>query len=327
MLYFFYGEETFRLKNKLDQVIRAYQTKHSSGLNLKSFNGIEEKDIFNNFKNFIQTVSIFNEKRLVMVRNILSLDDQEIEKLTDFLVNSALVKTDERFVVLTEEGVVDEKKMSSAKRKLFNFLVSAECRSQKFSNLSSSELKQWIKEKVNQKEGNISEEAIRELIIRAGSDLFRLSNEIEKLIHYHSNKRISLTDIQLLVEAPTISTTFQFVDALADQDQPKAMKLLWEQFYQKNEKPELILGALIYQFRNLLAGKELVESGENKFSIQKKLGVPYFVANKIIFQTRKFTLSQLKSIYHRLAQLDYLIKMGRVDLATDLELMIAKNQR
>ncbi len=325
MLYFFYGEETFRLKNKLDQVIKAYQAKYSSGLNLMSFDGKEEKDIFDNFKNFVQTVSIFNEKRLVIVRNVLSLDDREIEQFTNFLIGSVLVKTEERFVVLTEERAIDEKKMPSVKREFFKFLISAKCRSQKFGHLSSSELKQWIKGKVNKKSGNISEEAIKELIIRAGSDLFRLNNEIEKLIHYHSDKGISLTDVQLLVEAPTISTVFQFVDALADQDQPKAMELLWEQFYQKNERPELILGALIYQFRNLLAGKELVENGENKFSIQKKLGIPYFVANKIIFQTRKFTLNQLKNIYHRLAQLDYLIKMGQVDLVADLELMIVKN--
>lgn len=312
------------LKDKINQIIKVYQAKYSSGLNLKSFDGEGEKDIFDDFKNFIQTVSIFDEKRLVIVRNILSLDDQEIKKFTDFLANGDLVNTKERFVILTEEQVVEEKKISSTKQDLFKFLIS-NCQSQKFNRLTSKKLNQWINTKIKEKNGNISEEAVKELIYRVGSDLFRLNNEIEKLIHYRLNQKIELDDVQLLVEAPVISTVFQFVDALADKNQPKAMKLLWEQFYQKKERPELILGALIYQFRNLLSCKELVENRENRFSIQKKLGIPYFVANKIVFQAQKFTLDQLKNIYHRLAQLDYLVKMGQADLAMDLELMIVQN--
>ena len=322
MLYFFYGPEKFRLKRKLDKVVRAYRTKHQSGLNLAFFNG--EESNFDDFKTFIQTASLFNEKRLAVFRNVLTLEEKAASKLLEFLKSGHLKDSQSKFVVFSQEEEIKEKKLPKIKKNIFDFLVSPSVHSQKFDYLRPRDLKNWIVREVKQKGKTISSSAVEELIRRIGSDLFRLDNEIEKLVHYCPREMIDLKTVDQLVESPFKSTTFQLVDALAEKNSRKSLEILWEQIREKNEKPELVLGALIYQFRNLLEVKELIEQGENKYSLSKKISLHPFVFQKTLRQSYNFTLSQLKDVYSRLAQIDLLVKTGQVDLSTALELMIAQ---
>ncbi len=93
MLYFFYGPDTFRLKEKLDLIVGEYQTKHQSGLNLMSFDMAE--DDFFRLKEFIESYSMFAEKKLAVIRNLFEGKKESQEKFLDLVSQREILTTAE----------------------------------------------------------------------------------------------------------------------------------------------------------------------------------------------------------------------------------------
>ena len=60
MIYFLYGEDNYRSKKKLDEIIDGYKKAHKSGLNLIRLDAKEKQ--FSDFTDFFKVVSMFAEK-------------------------------------------------------------------------------------------------------------------------------------------------------------------------------------------------------------------------------------------------------------------------
>ena len=71
MLIFLYGPDTYRIKEKTEEIIAEYKKKYSSGLNLTKID-MSEKDI-SDLRAATEVVSMFFEKKLVVLNNILEL--------------------------------------------------------------------------------------------------------------------------------------------------------------------------------------------------------------------------------------------------------------
>ena len=69
MIILLYGKETFRLREKLSDIIGEYSRKNSSGLNLRYF---EEGADFEDINDCRKQVSMFDEKKLTVVYNPFS---------------------------------------------------------------------------------------------------------------------------------------------------------------------------------------------------------------------------------------------------------------
>jgi len=70
MIILLYGEDTFRLRQKLIEVIEEYKAKHKTGLNLARFR--ENNFDFDKIKEKIESVSMFDEKKLIILENALN---------------------------------------------------------------------------------------------------------------------------------------------------------------------------------------------------------------------------------------------------------------
>ena len=87
----------------------------------------------------------------------------------------------------------------------------------------------------------------------------------------------------------------------------------------EQQDPIPIFGMVVRQFRLLLLTREILDSGGNRGEVARRLRVPPFVADKLVIQSRRFTIPVLEEIYHRLLDVDEAIKTGKVpgDLALD----------
>ncbi|MDD2731057.1 MAG: DNA polymerase III subunit delta [Candidatus Portnoybacteria bacterium] len=329
MIYFFYGPDTYRLREKVKEIKAKYFLKNSSGFNLGRFD-FEEPAAWEKFKDFIQAQSMFAEKKLAVVENLLIALADTQEKVLEFFTGGDLAKTQNSFVVLAQELLPDEgkgkktgKKYRVKNEKLWEFLTSKKVANEEFELLSGVRLEKWLKDKVVQAGGKISDSAAKKLAAYVGGDLWQQASELDKMLIYKNGEMISDKDVETFVRAKTEDDIFRAVDALAQRQKSAAFKLLRRQLAQ-GESEIALLGMLVYQFRNLLLVKEQVEKGVPFYQLSKKLFWHPFVLRKTFSQSQGFTLAGLKKIYSRLGELDVFIKSGRLEAPAALDLLIGE---
>ena len=307
MLLFLYGQDIYRSQRKLNGIIESYKKIHQSGLNLEFFDG-QNLD-FKNFKSQINTISMFREKKLIVIKNILNNTDFK----TDFLKQKKFfIQSDDIFIFYEKDKV-------PANSALLKFLKK-EGKCQEFELFSGLKLKNWIKAELKIE---IEPLAIEKLIEFVGNDLWRLSFELQKLVAY-SKTKIKKEDVELLV-APQIETDiFKTIDALAVKNKKEAIFSIHKHL-EKGDSPLYILSMIAFQFRNLLMVKDQCKDASClPYNASKELGIHPYVIRKTLWQTKKFSLAELKKIYQRIFKIDWQIKTGRVSPEVALDLLIAE---
>jgi DNA polymerase-3 subunit delta len=328
MVYFFYGADSYRLRQKVKSVIDGYQTKHKSGLNLARFD-FDKAGSFDKFKNFVESVSMFSEKKLAIIENLFFGQKDEVEKFTDYLRKGAILKDQERFVVIEQELEKNEERKSEQKyilkdaKDLFKKLTGKEVKNEEFDWLSGIKLENWIKDKVATSESKIDQATIKKLAAFVGADLWQMAGEIDKLAAYKKEGIINEKDVDELVKSKLESNIFNTIDALAARNKKTALDLL-HRHLAEGESEIYLLTMLVYQFRNLLLVKSEMERGTQFQSLGKTIKLHPFVLRKSFEQSKGFTLSVLKRIYERLLELDMSIKSGRIEPQVALDLVVGE---
>ena len=117
-----------------------------------------------------------------------------------------------------------------------------------------------------QREKNVSDEALAELVNRVGPNPRQLENEVEKLCLFTGNrKQVELTDVQAICSRNKTARAFALGDALGDRDLPRLLKRLdeelWETKFDKDKSEIGLLYGLISKVRAMLFLKEMLREG------------------------------------------------------------------
>jgi DNA polymerase-3 subunit delta len=322
MLILLYGEDTFRSRQKLNEIIKEYQAKHQSGLNLIRFqkNSLD----LDKLKQGIEAVSMFDEKKLIILENIFSNKSFQ-EEFSAYVKKNKLKNNQDVIVIVYHEG-----KLPSV---AFKRQASM---SEEFKPLQGVDLVSWIKRQVVKNKASIDQGAVKKLVAYAGNDLWQLNNELNKLICFRSwtpnrsptpkkapEEIITEQDVDLLVKAKIDVNIFKTLDALAQRNKRTAFHLLHEHLEQ-GENEIYLFSMFVYQVRTLLKLKDLIERGAPYYSLAKKAGLHPFVVKKSSEQLRNFSLDQLKRIYQHLLEIELGLKKGRLDGPTALDLLVAE---
>jgi len=289
MITFLYGPDTYRLRQELNKIIKEKKA-DSTWLDFTRID-INDKgiDFSEEIKKSINNISMFDEKKLIVIENVFSLNKEDQEDLLEILENVKNID-----IVLVHEK-------PDSRVKLFKFLKD---KSKEFELLKGLQLRKWIKEYCK----NIKDSVIDLLIEYIGSDLWRMSNEINKLLNY--SKTITRKDIELLVNPGIDLNIFNMVDALGQKDKKRALSL-FKKHLEKGENESYLLSMFIYQFRNLI-----------KVKAGGKLDMHPFVVQKTQQQVKNFNMDELKKIYHKLLMIDFNTKTGKTDTKTALEMFV-----
>lgn len=310
MIIFIYGQDTFRSRQKLKEIIDHYREIHKSGLNLNYFD-LKESN-FEAFSDEIKTNSMFSEKKLFVLKNANANKDFK----NSFLKNQKMFADLKDVILFYEEGDSDDK---------FSKVLKEMGKSQEYSLLGGEKLKNWIQKELKKYQAKISPEGLQELADSVGSDLWQMNNEIKKLASYKAGLLIGKEDVNILVKPKIESDIFKTIDALALKDKKRAFQLL-KAHLEKGDSPLYLLSMINFQFRNLILVKSCQSRNQfpgNYIDLAKKLGIHPYVARKTTMQASRFSFEELKKIYKIIFQTDLSIKTGKLLPEAALELFVA----
>src|SRR3989338_7778847 len=103
MIIFLYGQDSYRSKQKLDEIINHYKASRKSWLNLIYIDSSKSdfSDFYNNFKVF----TIFSEKKLIILKNFFS--NKKFQE--DFLEELKKLEDLKDVIVIYEADLVDQR--------------------------------------------------------------------------------------------------------------------------------------------------------------------------------------------------------------------------
>jgi len=313
MFIFLFGEDTYRLQKKLNEIQDKYKKIHENELNLKRIDASQTE--FGEFIDEIFQCSMFIKRKLFLLENLFS--NERFQK--DFLKRIKEIAKSKDVVVVFEKDKI------SKKNKLFLALKKcAEC--QEFQSLKDAELKKWIENEFKKQGIEISYEAINLILEFLGDNLWQISNEIKKLICLKKSakvKEIKKQDIENIVKPNLETNIFEIISTLAQKDKKKALKLI-QIGLNKGETPINILNMINYQFRGLLIAKELMEKGKGLNDFLKLDIFKPYPAKKAWYASVGFSLNELKKIYQKIFEADLNMKTGKVQQEEALKMLIAE---
>lgn len=301
MLIFFYGQDDYRISDKLKSIKdRFTKTIDPKSLSIEE---LEAENIeYNEFREKIGKSSLFTKKRLLIIHNIFS--NKKIQDLDSFISLLKKYKNEEANVICFVEKSFDAKRLNLKQKKLFNFL-SQEKFSQEFKLLNNSQLLNYAKEKFAKQK--ISDSAIRLLVSKTGPDLWKLNNEINKIVSLKKDQ-LSDVDIEELVIGQNEDYIFALCDAIAGQDKKQSFTLL-NQEIEKQTSLEYILSMLIRQFKILIEVKS-----DNNRSTASQMNLHPYVLSKSKNQISFYKLTDLINQFDKLINIEYAYKQGKIDL-------------
>ncbi len=293
MIILFHGKDSYRIKEKIDEFVKAYKEKNKNYFGLNYLNG-KEITLFD-LKEEMLSYSMFSEKKLIIINNLLSNQKNK----EDFLSQIDLFKKSENILILVEENEVLGK------------IIDDFDKVNKFDLLNGLKLKDWIKKKVVSLESEIEEEAINKIIEYVGGDLWQINNELMKLSSY--SKKITSDNVSKMVRPKNEINIFDTLDAVAQKNKKKAISLL-RIHVDKGDSPIFLLSMIASQIRNIIS----VKNG----AVVKQMNP--FVYRKSVSQAKNFTMEDLKKIYSRILELDFEIKMGKINPDISLDVLISE---
>jgi len=330
MIFFLYGEDTYRSREKLKQIEEKFKKTDKSRVNLVKIDG--ERNQWKNIEKELLSPPFLHDKKLIIVENFLKKKGQKIEEALSFLKEGKI--PDGTVVVFREDGVPD------ARLAIFKFLNKPK-QAEKFDLLSPAKLNQWIFKEVETNGVEISQPAAELLSELVGPDLWQMSGEIGKLAAYcrgRGKKKegkkglIEIEDVNLFVRGNFDENIFALTDALGQKNKKIFFKILNEQI-EAGLSEQYIFSMLVRQFRILLQIKEVIaedypflSSGDPvvRQKIAAELGLHPYVVQKALYQSKNYAVSDLKKIYGKMLEIDMKMKRTNLDPRILLDLFVSK---
>ena len=285
------GHDTYRKKKRLDVLRSAYREKFDKqGLSVEVLEG--DKIKLADFRRSCLSMGLFVAKRMVVIQNLDEAKKEVIEEIKDSIKE---VPEEVILIITSKKGLG----IKAAKKEEFIFLKPAE-------------LEKWLEAELKKKNLKLSSEARRYLVDSVGTDLWKLSSEVQKLSNY--KKDISLADIQKFVGEPVEENVFKLTESLANKNLSNALKILHDQLDSGVNELKL-LGTLAWQLKVLWQVKETNGGGTNLHP---------FVIRKTLPQARKFSFNDLRKLWAELLEIDISLKSKSVPARTLLDLFLEK---
>lgn len=266
-------------------------------LELEEFNFLKFDD--DNFKadaviDALETLPIGSEKKLILLKNLTKVSEDFKKKLNAYL------KSPEPSSVL---AIFDF-------HNIFNFVIGEKVSAKR---LDETTLYGLIKREVEEAGKVIDNDALK-LLMEYCCDYYSLiENELEKLKNA-GGVAITKKDVENLAIKETEFSVFELTEALSKRDVNRAVELL-----SLMEKDTKTFTLILNHFRRMFF---IAISKESDAELSKLLSVKEFAVTKARAQARNFSKIQLKNIYELLADVDFYIKNGQMQIENALYYLV-----
>jgi DNA polymerase III delta subunit len=305
MTIFFYGPNTYALRQQLAQMMAAYRAKAGSDFGLGRVEGAAVKA--HDLQATLAATPFLASSRLVIVEGVAA-NKPAAEKLAG--VMAAVPATT---VAVFVEREVDQRTVA------FKALNRAD-KVVKFEALSGPKLLGWMRGEVQRLGGNIEPAAVRELVDRAGEDQWRLAGEINKLVNFGSE--ITVAVVQELVVPSVERSIFDLVEAMTAGRVAAALSS-YRALLNHKESEMYVLTMIQWQLRNLLLAKT-APPVLGPAELAKAAGMSPYVAGKMMSAQGGMDEGVLRAAHRAAVDCEFDIKTGRLKAEVAVEQLIYK---
>lgn len=176
-------------------------------------------------------------------------------------------------------------------------------------NLAS--LKKSAIELLNKHQKEISTLHLDDIILSTQEDPFRLESELQKLVLYSDQSKISAEDIEAVLSLDTQTSVFKLMDTISEKRLQNSLKNLHD-IHDSGEDLIKLFYLLARQTRILIQLKYLKDQGKSNPEIAKATNLKPFIVTKTLKQVNGFTLKQLIKLHEILLNIDTKLKTGGI---------------
>jgi len=316
MTYFIFGQDEYRIKERANELASTFEKKSDGFGAQKHIFDIDNDWDANKLKNLLSSTSLFGDKNIFIFRGLFERRDLSFYEI---LEDSNLFSRNDIFGIFA--AYKEKNDCSKKDPELWQLLYKKSDKKEEITKLYGQSLSRWIQDEFTESGLRITPSAIAKLIFRVGGNTHLLSQEIEKLICYkkggaaHSDTlepllKIEENDVENLTFEYQDTNAFSIVDALTQNQKAKAIEL-FHRYTKEGKDTQRFFAPLIYQFRNLLSIRSMMDEKMTYSDMSKNLKLHPFVMRKSYSLAGKFNLAELKGCYNRLLNMELNLKSGR----------------
>lgn len=307
-VYLLYGEEAY-LKRQYKEKLRNAMLSPDDTMNYAYYEG---KGInINEVIDLAETLPFFAERRLILMEDT-GLFKSASSELADYLKEMP----ESTFMIFIETEVDKRNKLYKA--------VQNKGRAVELTRQDEATLIRWVASGIKREGKNVSENTVRHLLAKVGTDMENIQKELEKLFCYTMDKdSITVEDVEAICTTQITNQIFDMVNAVADKEQKKALQYYYDLLALK-EPPMRILFLLARQFKQLLEVKDMDQKGYGRKEIAEKIGLSPFVVGKYQAQAKAFQVKELRCIIEDAVETEESVKTGGLTDTLAVELFIVK---
>ncbi|HBB56757.1 TPA: hypothetical protein DEW47_01305 [Patescibacteria group bacterium] len=293
MFYLLHGQDTYRSRNKLNELISHFKTKVSG---LGFFDMDKESFSEADFEELLKTKNLFERKYVTVCRRLL-----EDKISSGFIIKNLELCAGSENIFLFWEGDLEQELVEAAEKRAV--------KTQKFDLLDGTRLAKWYADK---KLPVKVAEAIKK---ECGADLSRAEKEIEK----YELGDPCFGDLVSKTGGVPAYNPFAICDAFAEKNKMKAW-IIYHQALRQGVSAEEVFFKIAWQIKNLLLVKGLQKFGSP--NMEKSSGLHPFVFKKTLRAAQNFTEGELEKYSYEMLKIYHEERRGRAELSVEFEKML-----
>jgi DNA polymerase-3 subunit delta len=247
-----------------------------------------------------QTPSLMAPFQVFFVRNVKVLYGRGSHK-EDFAAIEAYAKNPNpnALIVFVADHIsipADVRRMDMQDKDKYERLretLGESCAMLEFARVDEGDGVRWVVETAQQQGFKVDADAARELVDSLGADMMLVSNELEKLMLYTTEKkRITLGDVETMVLAAKQRNLYELTDAISSKDRARSLQVL-NALLSSGDGEEAAIGHLYMlarTFKQMLVVLErnVRDSRAIWQALWQGFRVPPFAADDLIRQARRY---------------------------------------
>jgi DNA polymerase-3 subunit delta len=346
LIYFFYGEDEFRINKEIEKIKLTYLNKEQFDFNFDKLSNPSASQILN----IADSYPVIADKRIMLIYDFEEaiLNDKDLigyinnpspTSVIIFYKNAAKINENNNF-------------FKTLKSKKYFKLI-------KIKPLYDSELPKYISEMCQEKNIVMNDETVYYFLRIIGNNLSNINNELDKISNNfkkltgkksdasdsggntvnntvilstgsdtagscsytteinniardNTNAKnikqcITVKDIKSLISVSRAFTVFDFIDAIIDKDFRKAYNI-FSLLYEEGEEPVKIISILYTEIKKIHKGKLMDKAGIDLNTVLLANNIPPFLKNKFIARMNSYNLKSLSAIIEIIEETDIKLK-------------------
>ncbi|MBU5483539.1 DNA polymerase III subunit delta [Clostridium sp. MSJ-11] len=316
--YVFCGLDEEAIKDKIRVLERKILAENFVDLNFVKFDGDNLVNL-DSVINACETLPFMSEKKIVLIYRANFLGEKEdgnkkslYNELNSYLKNIPPTCTLIIYYIFKDKREKPSRKILSLEGKATVV---------KSDKIYGRELESKVKNIFQSKGKDIGNVELKLFCSLLSGDMGIIENEVEKLCCYAIDRDITKEDIYLLLNKKEDDDIFDLVDLIGDKKVKEAINSLNELMH-KGDKANEILFMIERQFKLLYRIKYSLERMMSRDQICSEIKLPPFICEKLINQSKKFTISKLVGALDICLKWEKNLKSSSLDRKTQMELLL-----